>query len=53
VSSMYEVRAGIDNLLNADPEVTGATTTNRALNTTNANYDTIGRRYFVAFRALF
>lgn len=53
ISSVYEVRAGIDNLLNADPEVVGATTTNNSLGTTSPNYDTIGRRFFVAFKALF
>jgi len=53
ISSAYELRAGIDNLLNADPEVVGATTTNNALNTTSPNYDTIGRRFFVAFKASF
>jgi outer membrane receptor protein involved in Fe transport len=53
MSSAYELRAGIDNLLNVDPEVVGATTTNNALNTTSPNYDTIGRRFFVAFKASF
>ena len=53
LSSRYEVRAGVDNLLNADPEVVGASTTNNALGTTNANYDTLGRRYYFAVKASF
>ena len=53
ISGSYELRAGVDNLLNADPEVVGATTTNNSLGTTSPNYDTIGRRYFVAFKASF
>jgi outer membrane receptor protein involved in Fe transport len=53
INKRYEVRAGIDNLLNADPEVTGASSTNASLGTTNANYDTFGRRFFVAVKASF
>ena len=43
-SSRWSLRGGIDNLFNADPEWVGATTTNNAIGTTNANYDQIGRR---------
>lgn len=42
----WSLRGGIDNLLNADPEWVGATTTNNAIGTTNSNYDQIGRRIF-------
>jgi outer membrane receptor protein involved in Fe transport len=42
----YTLRAGIDNLTNADPEVVGATTTDRNLGTTNSRYDQFGRRIF-------
>ena len=49
----YELRAGIDNLLNADPEIVGASTTDNNLGSTSANYDTIGRRYFVGITAKF
>jgi len=53
ISGSYELRAGIDNLLNADPEIVGASTTNNAQGTTSSNYDTFGRRFFVAFKAQF
>jgi iron complex outermembrane receptor protein len=43
----YELRGGIDNLLNADPAVVGATTTDNNLGTTNSNYDQFGRRFFI------
>jgi len=33
--------------------VTGASSTNASLGTTNANYDTFGRRFFVAVKASF
>ncbi|MBN1240446.1 MAG: TonB-dependent receptor [Gammaproteobacteria bacterium] len=42
----YELRMGIDNLLDAEPEVVGATSTNNALGSTNSNYDPFGRRFF-------
>jgi outer membrane receptor protein involved in Fe transport len=42
------LRAGIDNLFNADPEVVGATPDNNALiNTNTGRYDPLGRRGFV------
>jgi outer membrane receptor protein involved in Fe transport len=49
----YELRAGVDNLINADPEVVGANSTNNALGTTNSNYDQFGRRFYVGFNARF
>ena len=49
----YTFRAGIDNLMNADPEVVGATTTNNALNSTSSAYDQIGRRFFFSLKATF
>ena len=42
----WSLRGGIDNLLNADPEWVGATTTNNAIGSTSTNYDQIGRRIF-------
>jgi outer membrane receptor protein involved in Fe transport len=49
-----KMRAGIDNLLNADPEVTGATPDNNALiNTQTGRYDPLGRRGFVAIQVDF
>ncbi|HLB30882.1 MAG TPA: TonB-dependent receptor [Gammaproteobacteria bacterium] len=47
----YVLRFGIDNLLNADPEIVGANATNNALGATNSNYDQIGRRFFVGLTA--
>jgi iron complex outermembrane receptor protein len=43
----WSLRAGINNLTNADPEWTGRTTTNNAIGATNAIYDQIGRSVFV------
>jgi outer membrane receptor protein involved in Fe transport len=54
INKRYELRAGIDNVLNAQPEVVGATVTvgpsigNNNLGGTGLNYDTIGRRFFLA-----
>jgi outer membrane receptor protein involved in Fe transport len=47
LNDRYQLRAGIDNLTNADPPVVGRTTTNNALGSTSADYDTFGRRVFV------
>ncbi len=47
LSERVELRGGIDNLLDEQPEVVGATATNNALNSTNQNYDILGRRFFV------
>jgi iron complex outermembrane receptor protein len=46
----YQLRAGIDNLADAKPEVVGATSTNNALGTTNTNYDPFGRRFFIGLQ---
>ena len=43
----YRLRAGIDNLLDEDPAIVGASATNNALSSTSTNYDPFGRRYFV------
>jgi iron complex outermembrane receptor protein len=49
-----KMRAGIDNLFNVDPEVTGATPDNNALiNTNTGRYDPLGRRGFVALQVDF
>ena len=48
------MRAGIDNLFDADPRVVGATPDNNALITTNTGrYDPLGRRGFVALQVDF
>jgi hypothetical protein len=49
VGDTYELRFGIDNLLDADPEVVGASTSDANLGSTNGNYDPFGRRLFVGF----
>jgi len=49
----YELRAGIDNLINGNPEVVGANSTNNALGSTNSNYDQIGRRFYLGVTARF
>jgi outer membrane receptor protein involved in Fe transport len=46
----YRFQAGIDNVLNKDPAIVGATATNAAVGATNSNYDTFGRRVFVGLQ---
>ncbi len=41
------LRGGIDNLLNAWPVWVGANASTTAIGSTNANYDTIGRRFYL------
>jgi outer membrane receptor protein involved in Fe transport len=53
LSERYTLRAGIDNLADAEPEVVGATSTNNALGSTSVNYDPFGRRYFVGLTMQF
>ena len=53
----YELRAGIDNLLDADPQVTSPTAPNPGVNNglgiTMPNYDQIGRRFFFGAKMKF
>lgn len=53
-SDTYELRFGIDNLADVEPNIYGATptTTGNGL-TLNEFYDVLGRRYYVGFRARF
>ncbi|MEJ0038027.1 MAG: TonB-dependent receptor [Gammaproteobacteria bacterium] len=54
LTSTIDLRAGVDNLLNAWPETIGAQTgINNNVGTTIQDYDTIGRRYYVGVRARF
>jgi outer membrane receptor protein involved in Fe transport len=46
----YQLRFGIDNLLDEDPEVVGASSTDNNLGSTNGNYDPFGRRVYVGLR---
>jgi outer membrane receptor protein involved in Fe transport len=56
---MYEVRFGIENLLDEEPEITSSnptpgTTFTTGQGTTSAGYyDVLGRRYFLGFKARF
>jgi outer membrane receptor for ferrienterochelin and colicin len=50
VTDALELRAGIDNLFNARPEVVGATPFNSNSGTTNQVYDTLGRSYYLGLR---
>jgi outer membrane receptor protein involved in Fe transport len=43
----YQLRGGVQNLLNAEPEWVGRTTTNNAVGSTSAIYDQVGRQVFV------
>lgn len=47
VNETIELRGGVDNVLDVQPEVVGATPFNNALSSTNQNYDVLGRRFFV------
>ena len=46
----WQLRGGIDNALDADPEWTARTATNNSIGTTNANYDPFGRRVFIGLQ---
>jgi len=50
VKTKYRLQAGIDNFLNKDPAIVGATATNAAVGATNSNYDGFGRRFFVGLQ---
>ncbi len=53
LSETVELRGGVDNVFDADPEIVGANppggigAITNARGITNTNYDTLGRRYFV------
>src|SRR5690606_22797525 len=54
----YQLRFGIDNLLDEQPEITGRnpgiTVPTSGVGSTNSNfYDVIGRNYFVGFKVQF
>lgn len=57
INETFELRAGIDNLFDADPEVFGATivpgnpaASNNALGTSSGGHDTFGRRFWVGLK---
>jgi hypothetical protein len=49
IGDMYQLRFGIDNLMDDDPEVVGASAADNNLGTTNGNYDPFGRRMYFGF----
>ena len=54
VTPAYEIRAGVDNLFDRDPNVVGAIPgVTNALGSTLADYDVLGRRFYVGVRARF
>ena len=56
LSSTYALRAGVDNLLNKQPEVVGRDTAaggTQALGNTLLDYDVLGRRFYVGIKARF
>ena len=54
INDTLEIRGGVDNLFNVWPEWAGAIVgTNNNTGTTNENYDTIGRRFYLGLRARF
>jgi iron complex outermembrane recepter protein len=48
--SRWVLRAGIDNVLNADPEWVGRTSSDNAIGRTDSNYDQVGRRFFLGLQ---
>jgi len=47
----FQLRGGVDNLLNTDPAIVGATPTDSNTASTLAGYyDTLGRRYYIGLR---
>jgi outer membrane receptor protein involved in Fe transport len=50
VNDAVELRAGIDNLFNARPEIVGATPLSSNSGSTNQVYDTMGRSYYLGLR---
>ena len=53
LSDHVELRGGIDNLFDAWPVWVGANPSSTAVGETNANYDTIGRRFYLGAKAKF
>jgi outer membrane receptor protein involved in Fe transport len=50
LTEAFELRAGVDNLFNARPEIVGATPLSSNSGTTNQIYDTMGRSYYLGLR---
>jgi len=53
INDHLELRGGINNLMNAWPVWVGATPSTAAIGTTDRNYDTIGRRFYLGAKATF
>lgn len=53
-TSLINLRAGIDNLFDRDPEITSRSPTNSGMGVTNSGYyDVLGRRYYVGMTVQF
>ncbi len=53
IGDRLELRGGIDNLFNAEPEPVGASSTDNNLGTSIGSHDTIGRRFYLAVKYSF
>jgi outer membrane receptor protein involved in Fe transport len=56
LTSAYQLRFGVDNLTDKDPEVVGrdiGPSPNAALGSTSLQYDALGRRFYVGLKARF
>jgi outer membrane receptor protein involved in Fe transport len=55
LNETVQVRAGVDNLFDADPKIVGRNppNTNNATNTLPGYYDLLGRRYYLGLKASF
>jgi outer membrane receptor protein involved in Fe transport len=50
LNDAIELRGGIDNVMNAWPVWVGANASTTAIGSTDANYDTIGRRFYLGLK---
>jgi outer membrane receptor protein involved in Fe transport len=54
INDKYQLRGGIDNLLDEEPSVVNATATDSNSNSTFAGlYDTLGRRMYIGVKLVF
>jgi iron complex outermembrane recepter protein len=55
INDTLQIRGGVDNLFNADPNIVAANppVTNNATNTLPGYYDLLGRRYYLGVKATF
>jgi outer membrane receptor for ferrienterochelin and colicin len=53
INDTFELRGGIDNLMDAWPVWVGANASTNAIGATTNDYDTIGRRFSLGVKAKF